>query len=104
MRLRVHSLALLSGLRIRRCRELRCGLQTRFGPRIAMARIRPLAWKPPCATEAAQEMAKRQKKKFYQVYQYYHYWNYNYTPKKIFFLIFFMAAPTAKGNSQAGVK
>ena len=25
--------------------------------------IRPLAWEPPCAAEAAQEMAKRQKKK-----------------------------------------
>ena len=30
---------------------------------VATALIRPLAWKPPCATRAAQEMAKRLKKK-----------------------------------------
>ena len=29
----------------------------------ATALIRPLAWEPPCAVEAVQEMAKRQKKK-----------------------------------------
>ena len=36
MRLRVRSLASLSGLRIRRCRELWCGLQTQLGSRIAV--------------------------------------------------------------------
>ena len=30
---------------------------------VAAALIRPLAWEPPCAAGAAQEMAKRQKKK-----------------------------------------
>ena len=30
---------------------------------VARAPTRPLAWEPPCATGAAQEMAKRQKKK-----------------------------------------
>ena len=30
---------------------------------VAMAPIRPLAWEPPFATGAAQEIAKRQKKK-----------------------------------------
>ena len=37
MRLQVRSLASLSGLRIWRCRELSCGLQTRFGSSIAVA-------------------------------------------------------------------
>ena len=32
---------------------------------VAVAPIRPLAWEPPCAAGAAQEMAKRQKKKNY---------------------------------------
>ena len=32
---------------------------------VATALIRPLAWEPPCASGAAQEMAKRQKKKNY---------------------------------------
>ena len=40
MRLRVRSLPLLSGLRLRRCRELWCRLQTRLGSRVAVA----LAW------------------------------------------------------------
>ena len=31
------------------------------------ALIRPLAWEPPCAEGAAQEMAKRHTKKFLQV-------------------------------------
>ena len=37
LRSRVLSLALLSGLRIWRCHELWCGLQTRLGSRIAVA-------------------------------------------------------------------
>uniref|UniRef100_A0A480HJX6 Uncharacterized protein n=1 Tax=Sus scrofa TaxID=9823 RepID=A0A480HJX6_PIG len=37
MRLRVRSLPLLSGLTIRRCRELWCRLQTRLGSRVAVA-------------------------------------------------------------------
>ena len=56
LRLQAQSLALLSGLRIRRCRELCCRPAS-------TAPIQPLAWEPPCAMEAAQEMAKRQKKK-----------------------------------------
>ncbi len=39
MRLRVRSLALLSGLRIRNCRELRCRLQTWLGSRVAVALV-----------------------------------------------------------------
>ena len=70
MRLRVRSLPLLSGLTIRRCRELWCRLQMRLGSAllwlwrrlVATAPIRPLAWEPPYAAIAAQEMAKRQKK------------------------------------------
>ena len=37
MRLWVQSLALLSGFRIRRCRELWCGLQTRLRSLVAVA-------------------------------------------------------------------
>ena len=37
MRLRVPSLALLSGLRIRHCHELWCTLQTRLGSGVAVA-------------------------------------------------------------------
>ena len=55
MRLRVQSLASRTGLRIRRYRELWRRL-------VATAPIRPLAWEPPYAAGAAQEMAKRQKK------------------------------------------
>ena len=40
MRLRVRSLPFLSGLTIRRCRELWCRLQTRLGSHVAVA----LAW------------------------------------------------------------
>ena len=69
MRLWVRSLPLLSGLRIRRCRELWCRLQTRLGSSVAMALlwlwrrpvatapIQPLAWEPPYAAGAAQEIA-----------------------------------------------
>ena len=46
MKLRVRSLASISGLRIWRCRELWCRLA-------AVAPIRPLAWEPPYATSAA---------------------------------------------------
>ena len=56
MRLRVRSLALLSGLRIPRCRELWCKPAT-------TALIRPLAWEPPYAVGAALEKTKRPKKK-----------------------------------------
>ena len=71
MRLQVQSLALLSGLRIRCCHKLWCRSQTWLGSRIAVlwprpkatAPIRPLAWEPPYAAGAAQEMAKRQKQK-----------------------------------------
>ena len=51
MKLRVGSLALLSGLRIRHCHELWLRLT-------ATALIRPLAWEPPYAAGAA---LKRQK-------------------------------------------
>ena len=61
MRLRVWSLALLSGLRIRHCCELWCRLQTRLRSGIAVALallwlwhrlaatapVRPLSWEPP---------------------------------------------------------
>ena len=90
MRLQVQSLPLLSGLKIRCCHELWCGLQTRLGSSIAVscgvgcrrsldpvllwlwhrpaatALIGPLAWEPPYAAGAAQEIAtttKRQKNK-----------------------------------------
>ena len=52
MRLRVRSLASLSGLRIQHCRELWCRPA-------AVALIRPLAWEPPYAAGVA---LKRQKK------------------------------------------
>ena len=53
MRMWVRSLALLSGLRIRRCGELWCRPE-------ATLSIRPLAWEPPYAVGAA---LKRQKTK-----------------------------------------
>ena len=75
--------SLLSGSRIRHCRELWCRLQTRLRSHVAVgcrcgsdpmllwlwckpmatAPIQPLAWEPPYVAGAAQEMAKRQKKK-----------------------------------------
>jgi len=66
MRLRVQSLALLSGLTIRRgCVARRIGLDLALlwlWRRLeATAPIRPLAWEPPHAAGAAQEMAKRQR-------------------------------------------
>ena len=54
--------ALLSGLTIQCCRELWC----RSRRPVAMAPIRPLAWEPPYATGAAQEMAKNKTKKIKQ--------------------------------------
>ena len=72
MRTQVRSLALLSGLRIQRC-LVSCGVGRRCGsdPELLCLRCRltvvapfqPLAWEPPYAVGAAQEMAKRQKKK-----------------------------------------
>ena len=57
MRLRVRSLALLSGLGIQRCRDLWCRSQKQLGSRVgglwrrpvATAPIGPLAWVPPYA-------------------------------------------------------
>ena len=68
MRTQVRSLASLSGLRICCCLELQCRSQTGLGSGIAVAvvwaaataPIPPLAWKPPCAVDAA---LKRQKQK-----------------------------------------
>ena len=64
-RLRVRSLALLSGLRIRRWGELWCRSQTQLRSRtaVATALIRPLAWEPPYAMGAALEKVKRPPKK-----------------------------------------
>ena len=71
MRLRVQSLALFSGLRIRR--SVSCGLGRRRSLDSALlwlwcglaaaAPTRPLAWEPPYAVGTALEKAKRQKKK-----------------------------------------
>ena len=59
---------LISGLRIWLCCELWCGSKTRLGSSVAVALaatapIRPLAWEPPYAEDAALEKTKRQKKK-----------------------------------------
>ena len=70
-RLWVRALASLSGLRVRRCRELWCRLQTRLGSRVlwlwrrpeATAPIQPLAWEPPHAAGTAQELPKKTKNK-----------------------------------------
>ena len=65
MRLRVQSLAFLSGLRIQHCCELWCRWQMWLGSGVAVAAtalIRPLAWKPPYAMGAPLEKAKRPKK------------------------------------------
>ena len=71
MKKQVQSLASLSGLRIQRCRELWCRLQTSgsdpellwFWRRPApTAPIRPLAWEPSYATGVA---LKRQKDKYF---------------------------------------
>ena len=66
MRMQVRSLASLSGLRIRCCRELWCRWQTQLGSGVgwaAMAPIRPLAWEHPCAASVALKRQKDKKKK-----------------------------------------
>ena len=78
------------------------------------APIRPLAWEPPCASGAAQEMAKRQKKKHnnnvYIIYIYIIYicilfiYIYKLLNTDLFYLFIyclFRATPTAYGGSQA---
>ena len=70
MRLRVGSLASISGLRIQRCCELWHRLQTWLGADVSVAMyrpaaitlIRPLAWEPPYATGAALKSKKKKKK------------------------------------------
>ena len=67
----VRSLALLSGLRIRRC--VSCGVGSRHGSDpallwlwcrlVAIPPIGPLAWEPPYAVGVAQEIAKKKDKK-----------------------------------------
>ena len=67
--LRVRSLALLSGLRIPRCRELWCRSQMSSDPALlwlwcrlaAVARIGLLAWDPPYAAGAALKRKKEKK-------------------------------------------
>ena len=69
MRTQVQFLALLSGLRIQRCSELWCRLQTRLGSGTAEALAqassnssnRPLAWEPPYAAGAALKKTKKKK-------------------------------------------
>jgi len=69
MRLQVQPLALLSGLRIWRCRELWCrccldlSLLWLWRWPAAVALIRPLAWEPPYAVGAALKSQKKPKKK-----------------------------------------
>ena len=71
MRLRVQSLALLSGLRIHVAVISGVGCRRGSDPALlwlwcrpaAPAPIRPLAWEPPYAVGAAQEMAKKDEKK-----------------------------------------
>ena len=71
MRTQVQSLALSCGLRIRHCHELCCSLQTWLGSPllwlwqrpVATAPIRPLAWEPPHATDAALKRQKEKKRK-----------------------------------------
>ena len=69
MRFQVRSLALPSGIRVRRCHELWCRSQTRFGSGVACGSgegqwlqlwLDPLAWAPPYVAGVA---LKRQKKK-----------------------------------------
>ena len=55
MRMQVGSLALLCGLRIQRCHELWCRLQTQLA---ATAQIGPLAWEAPYAMGVALERQK----------------------------------------------
>ena len=72
-RLRVQALALLRGLRIRRCGAENCGGGCRRGSdsallwlwrrRAAAAPVRPPAWEPPHAAGAAKQMAPRPEEK-----------------------------------------
>ena len=71
MRTQVRSLASLSGLRIRRGRELRCRSQMRLGSRVAVAvvqasscssLIQPLAWEPPYAACVALKSKKKKER------------------------------------------
>ena len=67
MRMRVRSLASLSGSGIQRCHELWCKSQTRSDPTLlwlwwrpaAAAPIGPLAWESPYAVGAALERKKK---------------------------------------------
>ena len=61
---------------------------------VARALIQPLAWEPPCATGAAQEMAKRPKKKEREKTNFYKFFC-------LFVLLFFRASPSTYGGSQA---
>ena len=69
MRLPVQPLALLSGLRIWHCCGVGCKVSSDpallwlWCRQVAIATIGLLAWEPPYAAGAAQEMAKRQKDK-----------------------------------------
>ena len=70
MTLRVRSLALLSGLRIRHCRELWRSLQMQLRSRVAVALarlvatalIRPLAWEPRSGPRKGKKPKKKKKK------------------------------------------
>ena len=72
MRMRVRSLALLIGLRILRCCEVRCGVGVRCGLDLALlglwhrpaaiALIRSLVWEPPYAAGVALKRQERKKK------------------------------------------
>jgi len=72
MRMRVRSLALLSGIRIQCCLELLCRSQAWLGFELlwlcrrqaAVAPIQPLAWESPYAVDVA---LKRQKKQKYRI-------------------------------------
>ena len=61
MRTQVQSLALLYGLRIWHCCELRCRSQKRLGSLIAVAVV-PLAWEPLYTTDVALKRGKKQNK------------------------------------------
>ena len=76
MRMQVLFLALLSRLRIQRCRALWCRSQTRLRSGVAVAVVQAgscsldstSAWEPPCAAGMA---LKRQKKKIRKQGEYY---------------------------------
>ena len=61
MRMRVRSLASLSGLRIQHSCELGCSLQLQLGSGIAVALIQSPAWGLPYATGVALKTKKRKK-------------------------------------------